>query len=252
MEADINRRGFLKRWALGSVAGGGAVPWLASMLAEIGHAAPRPAVLRLRVADYPSLLSAGGSVQIQFNTIPSLQKPLTLSRLSFASDSPFYAVDTYCPHSGCTVAKYNAAEGLMRCPCHGSTYDIQGRRLGGPTPSDLRRFEVESFTQNYQLYVAVTIPDLALQIDSISVHSRVAGSTRYRLTFAVTAGVEYEVFFQASLQGAPTRIPFSLTPAGAATQTRLFANDWGDRTVYVDSGSQTGFFLVNMVLTTLA
>lgn len=39
-----------------------------------------------------------------------------------------------CTHLGCTV---NAVETGYKCPCHGSTYDIDGRNTGGPAPLPL-------------------------------------------------------------------------------------------------------------------
>lgn len=39
-----------------------------------------------------------------------------------------------CPHLGCTVPPFNMAAGEFQCPCHGSIYNYEGVRLGGPAP----------------------------------------------------------------------------------------------------------------------
>lgn len=39
--------------------------------------------------------------------------------------------DRRCPHMGCRM-KYNEAEGVWECPCHGSTYSTKGDWLYGP------------------------------------------------------------------------------------------------------------------------
>lgn len=39
-----------------------------------------------------------------------------------------------CTHLGCTV---NAVETGFKCPCHGSTYDLEGKNTGGPAPLPL-------------------------------------------------------------------------------------------------------------------
>jgi len=44
-----------------------------------------------------------------------------------------------CTHLGCTV---NAVETGYSCPCHGSTYDLEGRNTGGPAPKPLVYFQV--------------------------------------------------------------------------------------------------------------
>lgn len=38
-----------------------------------------------------------------------------------------------CPHLGCTVP-WNAGEHQFHCPCHGSIYNYDGVRIGGPAP----------------------------------------------------------------------------------------------------------------------
>jgi len=43
-----------------------------------------------------------------------------------------------CPHLGCTI---NAADGGFICPCHGSAWDRDGRKLGGPTPRGMDTLE---------------------------------------------------------------------------------------------------------------
>jgi cytochrome b6-f complex iron-sulfur subunit len=44
-----------------------------------------------------------------------------------------------CTHLGCTV---NAVETGFKCPCHGSTYDIDGKNTGGPAPRPLIFYEI--------------------------------------------------------------------------------------------------------------
>lgn len=44
-----------------------------------------------------------------------------------------------CTHLGCTV---NAVETGFKCPCHGSTYDIDGRNTGGPAPLPLVYYRI--------------------------------------------------------------------------------------------------------------
>jgi thiosulfate dehydrogenase [quinone] large subunit len=54
----------------------------------------------------------------------------------------FVAYDAVCPHAGCTVGYY-AANHLLACPCHGSTFALStGAVLGGPAPHGLTKLNV--------------------------------------------------------------------------------------------------------------
>lgn len=44
-----------------------------------------------------------------------------------------------CTHLGCTV---NAVETGFKCPCHGSTYDLDGENVAGPAPRPLVFFQI--------------------------------------------------------------------------------------------------------------
>ena len=48
-------------------------------------------------------------------------------------------VTAICTHLGCTV---NAVETGFKCPCHGSTYDLDGGNTGGPAPAPLVYFQI--------------------------------------------------------------------------------------------------------------
>jgi Rieske Fe-S protein len=41
-----------------------------------------------------------------------------------------------CPHLGCKVERDTDGKGLT-CPCHGSRFDLHGRRIAGPAKLDL-------------------------------------------------------------------------------------------------------------------
>ena len=51
-----------------------------------------------------------------------------------------YALSLVCTHLGCTV---NVTPTELICPCHGSSFDRQGRVLKGPADRQLLRYRVE-------------------------------------------------------------------------------------------------------------
>ena len=48
------------------------------------------------------------------------------------------AFDPTCPHLGCHV-EYREARRRFICPCHGGSFDADGKRVAGPPPRDLDR-----------------------------------------------------------------------------------------------------------------
>lgn len=275
--ATLTRRTWIKRFVLGSVATLSGPQWLGSILAEVTSTGPGPAVIRLKVSDINVMIAdefgiptptavlaaPGGSVQYGFNTgLP----PFTLNRIAV---DRFVALDSVCTHNGCAVGRYKAhvvgeddsvsppvpiLANLMRCPCHGSRYDIEGRVFRDsqgastePAKSDLARFET-SYDAATDV-VSVTIPGLALHIRSISVQRRGPGeSIRLKLVIPVTAYSSYDISHMAGLSGPMTRIPFAITPSGPASQTILSPTSDGDVTIYVDANGSTGFFVVGLML----
>jgi len=54
--------------------------------------------------------------------------------------TPYIAISSRCAHLGCPIRWVGAAERFI-CPCHGGVYDLLGRRVGGPPPRPLDRFD---------------------------------------------------------------------------------------------------------------
>lgn len=55
-------------------------------------------------------------------------------------DNRFRALSTTCTHQRCRV---RPSKTVMRCPCHGSTYDLEGKVLRGPAMRALQQFRVD-------------------------------------------------------------------------------------------------------------
>lgn len=250
---DLTRREWVKRFALGSATALGAERWCAPLLAEVGDPKPGPAVVRLKIADYPVLAATGGSLQLVFNEIAA---PFTLNRVS---DTRFVALDTICTHAQCTVGKFRLdpeGGGLprMQCPCHGSRYDIEGRvfRNGKgestePAPNDLKQFAT-SFDPAAGI-VEITIPTLVLDIYSLEIASRGAnGQLRLRLRFPVTAGASYQIRRHATPQGPFTVATFATTATGVTNKSTYLALTAATTTLWVDSTGPEGFYTVAVVL----
>lgn len=61
--------------------------------------------------------------------------------LSRGTGDTITALARRCPHLGCRVAP--STRGGFECPCHGSTFDAEGRRTSGPARTGLRVVDVD-------------------------------------------------------------------------------------------------------------
>lgn len=82
-------------------------------------------VVTLELSRLPELQAPGGSLYL-----PSLQ--LVVARIDASTARAWSSV---CPHSGCGVSDREGL--LLRCPCHGSLFDLTGARVEGPAPTGL-------------------------------------------------------------------------------------------------------------------
>ena len=126
----LDRRAFLLR---GSCALAALATGCASLVAV--RVVPEDGLVRLVLPDHPSLAGAGGWLKVQPETWDVPLYVLAIEGGSYAAVSPI------CTHQGCTV---DIAGPRLVCPCHGSTYDREGRVLRGPAENALRRFPVRT------------------------------------------------------------------------------------------------------------
>lgn len=89
--------------------------------------------VRLSLADHPGLREPRGAVRLAPSGHAEPIYVLALDRGGWAALSPT------CTHRGCTV---DVSGSRLVCPCHGSTYDREGRVLRGPAERALRRYAV--------------------------------------------------------------------------------------------------------------
>jgi Rieske Fe-S protein len=149
-KASDTRRVFLARVtaALSALAGAAAVvPGLGLLLAPLRKATMQGASRPVRVAaqrdvrpDKPLRVAVVGQRQDAWLRLDRV--PLGSCWLVRPQESaPVRAFSTVCPHLGCGV-DYDERTRTFECPCHGSSFDLEGRRRSGPSPRDLDELEV--------------------------------------------------------------------------------------------------------------
>lgn len=90
--------------------------------------------LQFPVSEFPALASVGGAILGRPDGFPS---PLLVTRVAAAGPDAIAAVSAICSHLGCTVLP---AGSILRCPCHGSEFDLTGAFIQGPAGIPLLRF----------------------------------------------------------------------------------------------------------------
>jgi Rieske Fe-S protein len=132
MQTNRERRDFLRR--ISSLAVGGVVlnafagcsTGLQSYFVEA-----KGETISLSLDSYPELGAIGGAVEIEFSGDPG---DLVIVR---SGEHAIVALSSTCTHLGCTVRKEPS---FFRCPCHGSTYDLEGNVVRGPAEHPLERY----------------------------------------------------------------------------------------------------------------
>ena len=66
------------------------------------------------------------------------------------SSDKYHALSVRCSHQGCHV---RPSKNSLTCPCHGSTYDLDGKVTRGPALAPLQRFDVENTAKGITIIV---------------------------------------------------------------------------------------------------
>ena len=206
----------------------------------LGAVLPTTGTLILPLNAFPALAVDGGSIRLYVG----LDQTLIVNR----SGNTFYALGSRCSHAGCPVGTYIAANGSMRCPCHGSEYFIDGTVKQGPAPDPLDNFPAVFHNGSE---VRVTVPNVTFGARVIQVVGGNGESRRFRLTFNATPFRNYRIEYRATLNGVSQTIPFSTTSGGPATQTTYRSTTPALNPpltdLYVDATGAAGFFSIVLV-----
>jgi Rieske Fe-S protein len=95
----------------------------------------KAALATVKIAEYQGLDKAGGFVLMK-NT------PQGDILIVNSGDGQFAAMSNVCPHRKCRVEVKNPT--LIQCPCHGSTYKIDGTHVSGPANKSLKKFRARA------------------------------------------------------------------------------------------------------------
>lgn len=191
-------------------------------------------VLPLKIADFPELLQEGGSIFVTYDGTTKLM-------INRGAAGLMYVMDPTCPHASCPVDPYDAANQMIVCPCHGSTYAIDGELTGGP--SERRLSPYPSRVSNGIL--EIELPEFEFGIKSIIPVLTTQGASRLALTFPTANGSEYRLHRSTDPAQPFVLASFSRTVEGTLSFTSL-TGDGDSTTVYVDANAARSFFRLEL------
>jgi len=107
-------------------------------------------------AAWASLSGARRAQQARRVTLePPAADGVTFARdlLLVRSGGELRAFSARCPHLGCRLDRLEGQE--LVCPCHGSRFDLAGRRLAGPAAEGLRPLAIAERAEDGRIDVVV-------------------------------------------------------------------------------------------------
>lgn len=242
---ETSRRRFVRLFTVGTVLSVmGGRQWLETLVGEAQAA--ENGLLTLKVSEFSALLSDYGSVRLALNSfsLSGPSGPFYPILVNRAPGNVFHALSTQCTHAGCVVPVYTGgASGSSQCPCHFSRYAINGDVIQGPAPLALTKYTL-TFDGNDKL--TIRVPNLGYTVAGSTLQA--TPGPRFRLDFPTQSGLTYEVRFRQNVTDPGSLASFATTPDGTANQTSLSGNG-GTRSIYVDRGTATGFYVVNVRVT---
>ena len=121
--------------ALGAILDGCGSPTSPSNVASLPvvNGTPVSGVITLTIDSSSPLSAVGGAALVQTSLGDYL--------VAHTSQNAFVALSAICTHQFCIITGF--ANQTYVCPCHGSTYDINGRVTGGPAPASLSQYPTQ-------------------------------------------------------------------------------------------------------------
>jgi Rieske Fe-S protein len=249
-QSDTSRRRFLKLFYTGTIVGAAGGRLLRSNVlwaAEPGYP-QTPGLIRVPLADYPTLDEVDGSIRLSVNPITGGSEsypfgdfyPVMLTRRpDVAGLKQFIALDCECRHASCVVESFNGS--YIECRCHGSQYDVTGQVLSGPATEPLR---VLKHTYDGAGLVTVEVPNLGYHAVP-----ELADGSRLKLSFFGLPEVGYRVLARNGFGPGTewTEVPFSTTPGGPLNQS-VYTGVSMPVSLYVEAAGNQAYYSVSVDL----
>lgn len=240
-----SRRQFVKTLVYGGIStqiGSGLLQ--ETILADVGvEFSSSTGVLRIRPKDYPALNEANGSIRIGINPLRSNHQPngtfhpILINRLP---SEQLIAMSAECTHASCSVRTYSTSANAHICPCHGSRFGIDGRRMSGPAPFALETYP--SALRDDEV-LEIEVPRLGFTVNGCL--EKTPEQSVFKLEFPARRSITYQVLKKGRLDADWKQVAFST----AATDAPGELEHMGDDTItslYVTPTDGQGFYAVEV------
>lgn len=138
------RRTFCARAATAAIFGGA----LGAMLEGCGGSPTSPSnvpqlpmVSGTRVSGGITLTVDASSPLAAVGSAALMQTSVGEFLVAHTAQNTFVALSAICTHQTCTITGFGNQDYV--CPCHGSTFDVNGRVLSGPAPAPLHQYPAQ-------------------------------------------------------------------------------------------------------------
>jgi Rieske Fe-S protein len=132
-DPSMSRRNFLNRiWAFLGLVAAGEVGWLGLSFMNSRKKRNQPVKTE-------SIITAGPMERFKPETVTAI--PSGQFYLACLADGSYLAMSRTCTHLGCSVA-WDDEKNRFVCPCHGSTFNLNGEALTAPAPRPLDTYPV--------------------------------------------------------------------------------------------------------------
>jgi cytochrome b6-f complex iron-sulfur subunit len=105
------------------------------------NAPPLPTVSGIRVNGGITLAIDASSPLATVGNAALVQTTVGDFLVARTAQNSFVALAAICTHQTCTITGFGNQSYV--CPCHGSTFDVNGRVLGGPAPAALHQYPTQ-------------------------------------------------------------------------------------------------------------
>lgn len=129
-EDDLSRRDLLARGAAGALLVG-----LGTPAAADDEEDERKAIVALPLSEYHELAKVGGWTTAEL-------ADGTEVLVARVEEDRFVCLSLKCTHANCNV-EYDPRGKRIICPCHRSSYDLDGKPTSGPAPRPLKSYKCE-------------------------------------------------------------------------------------------------------------
>ena len=137
-----NRRTFCKRAAsLAMLAPLALVDGCSSPTSPGGSATPLPVVTGTRSTAGVTVTVDSASPLAAVGALALVQTSNADFLVAHSPQNTFSALSATCTHQVCTITGFSNSDFV--CPCHGSTFDSNGRVVSGPAPAPLHQYPAQ-------------------------------------------------------------------------------------------------------------